>query len=465
MGQRCDPCQREGPRIVLPEAFYDQPGLEAALARFDFGPVFRAVRAAQGWSQQALAEFLGWEQRRISAIETGKRPLLDLRIVVKVANKLAIPAGKLGFTHRTTLSAGTTAGRKGSWVDRRDFVGHVAGLTLGTGVIGLDIDRLTALLPHTEPTGTRHLGAADVAAIEAATATFKHQDLAQGSGMARDTAVARLRVTLPLLGAQVIPEVRPRLLLATAHLALQAGYMSFDVKQHDAARRLWMIGLDLARHAEDPRGSDLTVYLLYDLAIQAVHLQRPGEALRLVHLGHAVAAGPHPVSASTTSALAIIQAHAHAAQGDVAACDRALGQAVEQFNTLDSATRPPWGAHLDDASLATRQGSAHYELALAGRDPHAANRAVPLLRHAVDSFGLSRARSRALSLPDLAGAHALAGDTDTAVTLGHQAVDAVTAVFSPQAHDRLRTLDTALEPLHTSAGVAELRERLSATAA
>ena len=83
----------------------------------------------------------------------------------------------------------------------------------------------------------------------------------------------------------------------------------------------------------------------------------------------------------------------------------------------------------------------------------------------MDSFGLSRARSRALSLPDLAGAHALAGDTDTAVTLGHQAVDAVTAVFSPQAHDRLRTLDTALEPLHTSAGVAELRERLSATAA
>ncbi|MGH3773823.1 MAG: hypothetical protein ACRDRW_20940, partial [Pseudonocardiaceae bacterium] len=74
-------------------------------------------------------------------------------------------------------------------------------------------------------------------------------------------------------------------------------------------------------------------------------------------------------------------------------------------------------------------------------------------------------RSRALYLPRLAGAHAIAGDVDTAVTLGHQAIDAVTALHSPRAHDRLRVLNTALEPLHTSAGVAELRDRLAATAA
>ena len=184
-GQRCDPCQRTGPRIVLPEAFYDQPDLEAALAGFEFGPVFRAVRAHTGWSQEALAEFLGWEQRRISAIETGKRPLLDLRVVVPVANKLAISAGKLGFTHGVIVGAETSTGRKGSWVDRRDFVEHVAALTVGvTGVAGLDIDRLTALLPQAEPTGTRHIGAADVEALEQATAALVRQDFAHGSGLA-----------------------------------------------------------------------------------------------------------------------------------------------------------------------------------------------------------------------------------------------------------------------------------------
>jgi hypothetical protein len=57
-----------------------------------------------------------------------------------------------------------------------------------------------------------------------------------------------------------------------------------------------------------------------------------------------------------------------------------------------------------------------------------------VLRHAVEGFGPDYARSRALYLPDLAGAHALAGDTDTAVMLGHQAVEAVTAVHSPRVY-------------------------------
>ncbi|MGH3828694.1 MAG: hypothetical protein ACRDQX_16220 [Pseudonocardiaceae bacterium] len=212
-----------------------------------------------------------------------------------------------------------------------------------------------------------------------------------------------------------------------------------------------MIGLHIARAAEDLRGSDLTVFVLYDMALQAVHLGRPDEALRLVHLGHnTTAISSQPVTAATTSCLANIQAKTHAAQGDVRACDRALGQAVEHFAAIDPASRTPWGSSLgDEAHLAAYQGHAQYTLALASRDPRTAGRAVPLLRRAVNGFGPGYARSRALYLTDLAGAHALTGDTDTAVTLGHQAIGAV----------------TALQPLHTSAGVAELRNRLNAAAA
>ncbi len=93
----------------------------------------------------------------------------------------------------------------------------------------------------------------------------------------------------------------------------------------------------------------------------------------------------------------------------------------------------------------------------------AAGRAVPLLRHAVDHFGPDYGRLHASSLTKLAVVHAIAGDTDTAVTLGHQALDAVTALHSPLAYDRLHVLNTVLEPRHTSAGVAELRERLTTT--
>lgn len=449
----------------MPEGFYDRPGLRAALAGCEFGPVFRAVRAQTGWSQQSLGEFLDLTQGRVSDIETGKKALLDLRVVVPLANKLRIPAGMLGFTHGVTVEAGTTTSRKDSWVQRRNFVQEVAGLTLATGVAGLDLGRLAALVPEAEPTGTRHLGAGDVEVIEQATAAYTRQDFAAGSGPIRDLAVAHLRSVLPLLDARIAPELRPRFMLATAELALITGYMSFDVTDHDAARRLWMIGLGLARATEDPGGRDLAVYLLYDMASQAVYLGRPDEALRLVHLGQAAAVGAHPVSAATTICLTGTQARAHAAQGDVAGCDRALGQAEEHFAALDPASTPGWVAHVGDAVLSGYQGRAYHSLAIAGRDPRAAGRAVPLLRHAVDQLGLDHARARALYLPDLAGVHALAGDLDTAVTTGHQAVDAVTAVHSSRAYDRLRVLNTVLEPVHTSPGVAELRERLRTAAA
>ncbi|MGH3866634.1 MAG: helix-turn-helix domain-containing protein [Pseudonocardiaceae bacterium] len=461
----CDPCRRAGPdpRRDLPSGFYFQDSIVAALADYDFATVFRRVRAVTGWSQQTLGNLVGLDQGRVSGIERGARRLRDVAVVAQVATALCIPPVLLGFGDPgTTVGVARVEGRKVvSWVDRRDFAERVAALTLG--VAGVDIDRLTALLPTAEPTGTRHVGPADIEVIEQTTVAFESQDFATGAGPIRDLAVAQLRATLPLLGAEMTSEVRPRLYLATARLAMQAGWMSFEVNLHDAARRLWLIGLEVARDTDHTHGTDLTVYLLGDMATQAVHLGRPDEALRLIHLAHAATAGSHPVSAATTSLLAIKQARAHAAKGEAAHCDRALGQAVEHFSTITLATTPSWGAWIGEAVVSGCQGTAHYELALAKRDPHAANRAVPLLRDAVDHIGPDYARPRALWLTELAGAHAIAGDADAAVTVGHQALDAVTTVHSPRTHDGLRVLSTALEPLHTSTGVAELRDRLRAT--
>jgi hypothetical protein len=467
----CDPCRRAGPdpRRELPPGFYFQDHIAAALLRYDFGTVFREVRAHTGWSQQTLGSLVGLDQSRISAIERDVCRLRDVALVARVATTLRIPSILLGFGNfGATVGDARVAGRKVvSWVDRRDFVQHVATLTFGvTGAAGLDIDRLTALLPQAEPTGTRHIGTADVETIEQTTATLRRQDHAHGSGLVQAAAVAQVQSVLPLLDAQATSGVRSRLLVATADLAAQAGYMSFDVTQHEAARRLWMIALNIARHAEDPRDNDVTVYALYNMALQAVHLGRPDEALRLVHLGHAAVAGPHPVAATLSCCLANIQAKVHAARGDTTDCDRALGKALEYFAAIDPASRESWSVILlDEAGLSGYQGHIHYTLALTGHDPRAAQRAVPLLRHAVDHFRPDCARARAFYLADLVGAHALAGDADTAVTLGHQAIDSITALHSPRAYDRLRVLNTVLEPRHSSAGVAELRDRITATAA
>ncbi|HET9253828.1 MAG TPA: helix-turn-helix domain-containing protein [Pseudonocardiaceae bacterium] len=463
----CDPCRRAGPdpRRELPSDFYFQDPITAALAHYDFATVFRRIRMTTGWPQQTLAEAAGLEQTRISAIERGIRPLRDVALVAQVATRLGIPATLLGF--ETTVNAtGGDEQKLVSWMDRRDFVQHVAALALSvTGMAALDIDRLTALLPHTGPAGTRHIGASDVAVIERATAAFSSQDFATGSGPVRDLAVTQLRSVLPLLGAQMTDEVRPRLYLATARLATQAGWMSFEVNEHDAARRLWLVALNVARDTDHPLAADQTVFVLYDMALQAVELGRPEEALRLAQLGHTAAISSHPVSGATLSCLTNIQACAYAAKGDAATCDRALGQATEHFTSSDPVHESCTRTFLDETMLTAKQGAVHYELALASHDSQAASRAVPLLREAADGYGSDFARPRALDLTRLAGAHAIAGDTDTAISIGHQAIDAVTALHSPRAHDRLRVLNTALQSLHTSPGVAELRDRLNTTAA
>ncbi len=50
----CDPCRRVGPdpRRELPAGFYFQDPIVAALAAYDFGLVFRRVRAITGWSPE-----------------------------------------------------------------------------------------------------------------------------------------------------------------------------------------------------------------------------------------------------------------------------------------------------------------------------------------------------------------------------------------------------------------------------
>ena len=63
----CDPCRRAGPdpRRELPPGFYFQDSIAAVLADYDFGTVFRRVRAHTGWSQQTLANLVGLDQSRI----------------------------------------------------------------------------------------------------------------------------------------------------------------------------------------------------------------------------------------------------------------------------------------------------------------------------------------------------------------------------------------------------------------
>lgn len=459
VGVLCDPCARAARsygRCPVPDGFYDTPVMRTALANYDFGPVFRAVRLHAALSQEELGFLVGLSQPRVSAVERGEHRLRDVSVVARTAAALGIPAALLGFQ---SASAGSVNAREVSWLDRRDFFSAVTAIALGT-CLHPELERLEILLPvRSDPTPPRRIGAADVEAIQETTAAFRLSDYRHGGGLSRAAAVAQLGYVLKLRDAQCSDTVRTHLQLGIADLAMTAAWMTYDVEQHEAARRLWMIALDTARRANHTRSADLTAILLLDLAHQALHLGRPDEALRLVQLGAATATGHrYPVGISTRSYIAATLGWCHASLGDGESCERALGDAQQFYADTDPAVAPPWAAHVIPAEIAAQRG--HSFFLLAQTQPQYAPAAIEHLRDAVDSYGPAYARSRAVNMPELAGAYFYAGEVDSAIAAGHEAVNEISALSSRRTYVRLRVLAKAAVPFVHNSGVAELRERI-----
>lgn len=99
----CDPCQRARSmlHLELPCGGYIPQSWKTALAAYDFGSVFRQIRAETGWSQQTLGGVVDLAQAQISAIERGTTRLTHIRLVATVARGLHFPGPLLGFPDPT----------------------------------------------------------------------------------------------------------------------------------------------------------------------------------------------------------------------------------------------------------------------------------------------------------------------------------------------------------------------------
>ncbi|WP_248811960.1 helix-turn-helix domain-containing protein [Frankia sp. AgPm24] len=464
----CSACTRAaGFRKPIPEDFYEDAELRAALARYDFGPVFTAVRHHTGLSQLQLADLLELSQSRVSAVERGERRLTHVRLAARLANRLGIAPRLLGFPGETPGSV--VMQEEVSWLERRDFLALVTAATLGSN-LHPELSRLGSLLPgDITPASRPRIGAADVDVIEAITDGFRRADFAHGGGLYRAAAVTQLHQVRRLEDSSCTPQVRDRLLIALADLASMAGWMAYDVDDHDAARRLWTYALDTARRADDhPRAPDLTVDLLLDLAHQALHLHsldpvahaaRADEALRLVQLASATAANRrHPVSTITQGYLFAVLGWCRAALGEPEPTRRAIGNAEDTYAAADPATTPPWAWYVTDAEITAQQGHSLYLLALT--HPEFAGEAIEKLATAAASYGPEYERSRAVILPPLASVQFQAGDITGAVATGHGAVNAITSLSSTRGYARLRVLDTMAVPHSNQPAVADLRDHI-----
>ena len=466
----CRRCARAaGFHKPIPDGFYNDAGLRAALARYDFGTVFTAVRAHTGLSQLQLANLLGLSQSRISAIERGKRRLTHVKLAARAATLLRIPPELLGFPTTKTGTSVAKQQQEVSWVERRDFLALVTAATLGSSLYP-ELARLGSLLPdQVEPVTRPRIGMADVEAIEAITEGFRRSNFAHGGGLCRAAAIAQLHQVRRLEDAVCTSQVRARLLVAIAELAGLAGWMAYDVEDHENARRLWTYALATARRADNhPHAPDLAVAVLLDMAHQALHLHslnpvthadRAREALRLVQLAAATAANSrHPVSAVTQGYVFAMLGWCRATLGDIDSTRRALGTAHDTYAAADPATTPPWARFVTDAEIAAHEGHSLY--LLAQHRPEFAPQAIDKLTSAVGGYGVEYEHSRAMILPPLAMVQFQVGDIDSAVATSYRAVDTITGLSSTRGHARLRVLDAIAAPHSTRSEVADLRAQI-----
>ncbi|MDQ1293961.1 MAG: hypothetical protein QG608_1844, partial [Actinomycetota bacterium] len=114
----------------IPDGFYEDGDLRTALARYDFGAVFAAVRQHTGLSQLQLAGLLDLSQSRVSAVERGERRLTHVKLAARLATLLRIPPRLLGFPAEVTGSL--AAQEEANWWERRDFLALVTAATLGS---------------------------------------------------------------------------------------------------------------------------------------------------------------------------------------------------------------------------------------------------------------------------------------------------------------------------------------------
>ncbi|MGY0231077.1 helix-turn-helix domain-containing protein [Longispora urticae] len=100
--------------LVIPDAFWDQPDVRAALSERDLGAVFHLFRRQLGASQNRIAIAAGLTQPDVSAFMAGRRTVRDIDLLERIAGGLDMPArarhllGLASTEHADSGQAGMT---------------------------------------------------------------------------------------------------------------------------------------------------------------------------------------------------------------------------------------------------------------------------------------------------------------------------------------------------------------------
>jgi hypothetical protein len=295
----------------------------------------------------------------------------------------------------------------------------------------------------------RRIGDGDVQSVTNMFSVFQEMDVMQGGGSARLTLAAYMNEHVyPLLRARKTATVHDSLLRATAEQSYLLGWMAYDNGEHALAQRYLIQALRLAQESTD---TALGAHVLAGMADQATLMGNPAEGVRLAQTGRlGLREG---TSHACLADLYALEARAHAAMGDAAAADLAIGRSQQTFAGVDYETEPEWARFIDTAYL-------NGEYATAMRD---VNRPADAAQYARVSISAARAQKRArrgaMSQAVLASAHLQDRNLEAAHAAGLRTIELAGRVKSSRTIDSVTDLRTRMNTVGRHALVTDYSNR------
>jgi hypothetical protein len=318
-------------------------------------------------------------------------------------------------------------------------------------------------LPRESGTGggrVARLSDPELELLETTTVMFRQWDSQCGGGLRRKAVVGQLHEVTDLLQEPHPQRVARRLYRVTADLAALAGWMSYDIGLQPTAQKYFVLALHAAKEADD---RPLGAFILSSMSRQMIHLNRPDDALELIHL--AQYGSRDSASATTQAMLHAMEARAYANMGQVSKCHRAVRMAEDAYTESRPVEDPDWISFFNEAELNAENAHSYRDLAyVAGRSPTYASLAHPVMQRAVELFSNDPVHQRAyaLNLVGMATVHLLQREPEQAADLTVQAIEVARKVRSERVNTRIRkTSDTALRDFGEVPAVAHLTERLA----
>lgn len=311
------------------------------------------------------------------------------------------------------------------------------------------------LIDAAQPAGREHasgarMGAADVARFRATVDLFAQLDDRYGGGHARQALVQYLHADAGrLLRGRYTDAVGRELFSAISEATLLAAWMTYDSAPGSAlAQRYFIQALALAKAGDDPL---LGASILDAMSHQATYTGRFGEA---ANLARAARAGTREVATATlTSHFHAMEARALARLGDAKGCDRALADAVGQFERRKPDEDPDWIRYFDEAELSAEISHCLRDL---GRPDEAARHAANSLVAVNDATFV---RSDFFVMMVLADAHLAAGEVERACRIALNALNAGEQIRSARCVGYLREFRQHLSAAGKIRGIAEFEEQ------